>query len=145
MTTLRLRNTAQKTLWECELQGQLSDGRWENSRPMDHWMPWCKAEVVVDPEHVGRDFFVRRDGYCFTERDLLSIIGDRMLEYVRAATGNPAYSEKDMIKDLRDIRKIIKTELAPCVTGVSVPPVPPQPETYGTVRVNWRDVPLYVK
>lgn len=119
--TLRVRNLAQKVLWEEELTGQLSDGRWENSRPMDHWMPWCDATVVIDPENVGRDFWVRRDGYCFTEKDLLSIIGDRMLEAVRVATGNAAYSEKKMLADLRDLRKIIKLQVSAAL------PVPPQP------------------
>lgn len=122
MGTLRVRNLAQKILWEEELTGQLSDGRWENSRPHDHWEPWCDATVVIDPDHVGRDFWVRRDGYCFTERDLLDILADRMLGYVRLATGNDAYAMKDLLKDLRDIRKIIKTQVP---AGL---PVPPQPE-----------------
>ena len=63
---------------------------------------------MVDPENVGRDFYALRDGYCFTEKVLLSIVGERMLESVRAATGDAEYSEKDMLKDLRDLRKIIK-------------------------------------
>lgn len=123
MGTLRLRNLAQKVLWEQELTGQISDGRWENSRPFDHWVAWCDADVVIDPDNVGRDFWVKRDGYCFTEKDLLSIIGDRMLEYVRVATGNRDYSEQDMLKDLRDIRKIIKLQALPNV------PIPPQPQS----------------
>jgi hypothetical protein len=128
MATLRLRNLAQKVLWEHELTGQISDGRWENSGPRDHWMPWCNAEVVVDPDNVGRDFYARRDGYCFTERDLLSIIGDHMLEAVQTLV-DPAYTEKDMLKDLRDIRKIIK------ITVSSDLPVPPQREGR-TVKVT---------
>jgi hypothetical protein len=122
--TLRVRNLAQKVLWEQELTGQLSDGRWENSRPNDHWEPWCDATCVVDPENVGRNFYVKRDGYCFTERELLSIIGERMLEAVRVLTSNPAYSEQDMLTDLRDLRKIIKIKVS-VPTGV---PIPPQPE-----------------
>lgn len=119
---LRVRNLAQKVLWEEELSGQISDGRWENSKPYDHWEYWHRnVEVIVDPEHAGRDFFVRRDGYCFTEKELLEIIGERMVNYVRVATGNPDYSEKDMIKDLRDLRKIIKISVS------SDRPVPPQP------------------
>jgi hypothetical protein len=121
MGTLRLRNIEQKVLWDYELTGQISDGRWENSRPHDHWEPWCNATAVVDPDNVGRDFYAKRDGYCFTERELLSIIGDRMLKAVQVQTDNPAYSEKDMLRDLRDIRKIIKLTVAPGL------PIPPQP------------------
>lgn len=120
--TLRFRNLAQKVLWDQELAGQISDGRWENSRPFEHWIPWCDATTVVDPDNVGRDFHVVREGYCFTEKDLLEVIGERMEEYVRVATGNAAYSRKDLLKDLRDIRAIIKTRVP---RGL---PVPPQPE-----------------
>ncbi len=122
MGTLRVRNLAQKVLWDWELNGQISDGRWENSSPSDHWEYWAKAEVVVDPENVGRDFYARRDGYCFTEKSLLEIIGERMLNAVRSATSNPEYSEKDMITDLRDLRKIIKLHVH------TDRPVPPQPK-----------------
>lgn len=121
--TLRFRNIEQKILWDVELSGQISDGRWENSRPYDHWEYWHRdVEVVVDPDNVGRDFYVRRDGYCFTEKLLLEVVGERMLNAVRSATGNDAYSHNDMLRDLRDIRKIIK---------VTVPrslPVPRQPK-----------------
>lgn len=118
---LRVRNAAQKAMWDEELSGQISDGRWENSRPDGHWVPWCEATVVVDPEHVGRDFDVRRDGYCFTEKELLSIVGERMLGYVRAATGDASYSDKDMLRDLRDLRKILKLRVPP---GLPVPAAP---------------------
>jgi hypothetical protein len=121
--TLRVRNIAQKVLLEDELLGQMSDGRWENSNPMDHWKPWCNATIVVDPENVGRDFYPRRDGYCFTEKDLLEIIGERMLEAVRTATGNPDYTHKNMLADLRDLRKIFKTR------AIDIP-VPPQPASW---------------
>lgn len=106
MGTLNVRNRAQQLLFEGELKGQLSDGRWENSRPDNHWEPWCNATVVVNVENVGRNFYARRDGYCFTEKALLEIIGDRMLELVQAEI--PGYTEKDMLADLRDLRKIIK-------------------------------------
>lgn len=124
MTTLRVRNLAQKILWDDELCGQISDGRWENSSPRDHWEPWGRCEVVIDPDNVGRDFYARRDGYCFTEKELLSIIGERMLESVREATGDASYSEKQMLADLRDLRKIIKVMVA------SSTPVPAQPASW---------------
>jgi hypothetical protein len=123
MGTLRFRNLAQKVLWDQELSGQISDGRWENSKPYDHWEYWHRdVTVVVDPENVGRDFWVKRDGYCFTEKELLETIGERMLEAVQVATGNAEYSEKDMLADLRDMRKIIKLTIPANL------PVPSQPE-----------------
>lgn len=108
--TLAVRNEAQRILFEEELKGQLSDGRWENSSPRDHWVPWCDATVVVDPENVGRDFWVQRDGYNFGEKALLEIIGDRMLGYVQAV--QPDYTWNQMAADLKDLRKVVKTHRA---------------------------------
>lgn len=82
---LAVRNVAQRVLFVHELCGQLSDGHWENSRPSDHWEPWCDAVVIVDPANVGREFHVRRDTYDFTSRDLLDVVGNRMVNYVRLA------------------------------------------------------------
>lgn len=107
-TTLRVRNAAQKILWDDELSGQISDGAWENAMPLDHWKPWCRAEVVVDPANVGRNFYVRKDSYLFTSTSLLEIIGERMIENVVAKTGAP-YTRADLLRDLRDLRTIIKT------------------------------------
>lgn len=158
--TLRVRTEAQKVLWDEELRGQISDGMWENSSPQDHYKQWCAAEIVVDPANVGRDFWVRRMGYRFNDKELLEVIGERMLRSVRVAkvygadkvnalsflyenggkapsylrtqkgaywdavratlagvdfgqvmevaTNEALYSEAEMQKDLRDLRKIIK-------------------------------------
>lgn len=122
--TLRVRNLAQKVLWENELSGQISDGCWENANPQDHWEAWCDATVVVDPDHLGRDFYARRDSYGFNvQSNLLYIdcIRDRMLEYVRVATGDASYDLKALRKDLADLQKIIKLRV-PMNT-----PVPAQP------------------
>lgn len=121
MGTLRVRNLAQKVLWEQELTGQLSDGNWENARPYDHWEPWCDADCVVDPDNVGRDFYAQRDSYGFNRSDLLEIIGERMVEYVRVATGDTSYDSRALRKDLRDLGQIIK------LWALKAPPIPPQP------------------
>jgi hypothetical protein len=107
MTTLNVRNEAQKVLME-ELDGQISDGMWENARPMDHWIVWCDAEVVVDPTNVGRDFYAMKDNYNLTSKDLLDVVGDRMIADVIAKTGKP-YDMKAMLADLRDLKVIFKT------------------------------------
>lgn len=124
MGTLRVRNLAQKVLWEQELSGQISDGHWENASPHDHWEAWCDAKVVVDPENVGRDFWARRESYNFTSKDLLDVVGDRMVEAVRVATGNAEYDMAAMRKDLNDLKTIIKQHVSSSV------PVPKQPRSY---------------
>lgn len=83
--TITFRNDAQAVLWEHEITGQLSDGHWENSRPHDHWMCWCDAEVKVSSEstQLGRDFTARREKYNLASSELLEIVGKRMINYVR--------------------------------------------------------------
>lgn len=120
---LRVRNVAQKVLWEEELSGQISDGHWENSGPNDHWQPWCNATIVVDPDHVGRNFWARRESYNFTAKDLLDVVGERMVEAVRLATGDATYDMTRMRADLNDLKKIIKQHV-PTAT-----PIPAQPKS----------------
>lgn len=78
MGILYLETDIQAALWEYELVGQISDGRWENSQPYEHWKVWASAEIAVDPEEPHRDFFAEKDSYSFTSSDLLSVIGNRM-------------------------------------------------------------------
>lgn len=87
-------NLAQKVLFLAELQGQLSDGHWENARPLDHYKPWCALgwdDVIVtrDADHLGRTFWAQKDNYALGSRDLLEIVGDRMLAKVRLALADP--------------------------------------------------------
>ncbi len=81
---LAVRNVEQQALM-LELDGQISDGFWENAKPNDHYLPWCEAEVVVDPANVGRNFSVRKDNYNFSAKELLDVVGLRMLATVRIA------------------------------------------------------------
>lgn len=83
MGTLAVRSIEQKILFDEELSGQISDGNWENLNVRDHWQAWCDAEVIVDPDNVGRDFTARYDSYNFTDPDLLSVVKERMLVTVR--------------------------------------------------------------
>lgn len=82
---LVVRNVEQAAIW-LELDGQLSDGMWENTRPLDHWKPWCDARVVVG-KNVGRNFSARKDNYNFSSKELLDVVGKRMLGVVRIARG----------------------------------------------------------
>lgn len=155
---LFVRNIEQAALW-LELDGQISDGMWENARPYDHWKVWCNATVRVakGAQSAGRSFYAVKDTYNFTNKELLDVVALRMLSIVRIArsfgievasilehapeteTGNirwdqpwmtkyieriqalgvepemvnaaiagDTYDRKDMMKDLRDLKVIIK-------------------------------------
>lgn len=82
--TVNFRNKNQVTLWNNEILGQLSDGYWENTRPHNHWCVWHSAEAVCDESlPVGRNFFAIKANYNFTAKDLLEIVGQRMINSVR--------------------------------------------------------------
>lgn len=107
--TLALENNIQVILWKGVLRGQISDGAWENCQNSD-WEKWCRAEVVVCPQNVGRDFSVRKDNFGFTRRAyFLDIVGDRMIDLVREKTGNQEFDFKDLLRELRGIKRCIKT------------------------------------
>lgn len=78
----------QAVLFELEIKGQLSDGRWENSLPNNHWKAPCEADVIVRPEQVGRNFSHMR-GYNFGEKILMDCVGERMLRYAKAVIAFP--------------------------------------------------------
>jgi hypothetical protein len=85
MPILAFRNNSQVALFKYELAGQISDGMWENARPYDHYKPWCHCEVIVDPVNVGKDFYAQRESYNFSSRDLLDVVGERMVYKARLA------------------------------------------------------------
>lgn len=100
---LFFRTLDQVVLFEMEIMGQLSDGAWENTRPDDHWQFWsdAKVDVAAYPEQVGRNFFVAKDDYGLTRKDLLEVVGDRMIVYVKLsrAFGREATAEIDHLID----------------------------------------------
>jgi hypothetical protein len=81
--TLTVRTIEQAAAW-LELDGQLSDGFWENARPNNHWQVWTDCKVEVGPE-VGRNFHARKDNYNFAAAELLEVVGNRMLGIIRIA------------------------------------------------------------
>ncbi len=107
--TIRVNTMAQKYLLRDELQGQISDGMWENSGG-EVWRDWSNAKVIVDPRNPGRNFFTRKDNYQLNAKKLLDVVGDSMQENVREQTGNADYDEKAMMKDLADLRRVFKTK-----------------------------------
>ncbi len=79
-------NRAQYNMYVGEMQGQISDGHWENRNPHDHWVPWCNIdEIVIDPDNPGIETgippYVRN--YKMDNLELLEAIGGRlMFKYV---------------------------------------------------------------
>lgn len=138
---LRVRNLAQ-AIHMTEIDGQLSDGNWENARPENHWRPWCDAIVVVDPENVGRNFYARKTSYRLNDKDLLDVVGPRMLAECYAA-GLVDYTRADLVRDLIDLRKIFKTDSP---RGLDAPDAPTyeerrweqRPKLNGGAR-GWQD------
>jgi len=155
---LVVRNIEQAAAW-LELDGQISDGHWENASPNDHWKPWCHAKVLVAAggQQLGRNFVARKVNYNFTSSELLEVVGLRMLGIVRiaralgmkaatlhehdvdtdgtveypkhvgefwdkvrdridstglaklqAAVADESYTMKDLLRDLRDLKKIVR-------------------------------------
>lgn len=82
--TLTVRTLEQAALFDLELKGQISDGMWEDARPGNHYEVWCGADVVVGDE-VGCNFRARKTNYQFDSPELISIVGTRMILYVKLA------------------------------------------------------------
>lgn len=81
---IKFANPEQVILYEMELKGQISDGHWENSGPRDHWHDMCDAEARCDGDgETGVFGFRPRRKYGFASASLLSVVGTRMLNYVR--------------------------------------------------------------
>jgi hypothetical protein len=83
--TLNFRTEDQKVLFDHEIRGQLSDGYWENTRPHRHHSVWCRAETRVDPANIGRDFWAPKCNYNLVNKDLLDVVGNRMIAFVKIA------------------------------------------------------------
>lgn len=115
MPHLNVRNRAQQVLFEKELKGQISDGMWENTRPDDHWQVWSGATIRVaeSAETLGRNFYAQKDNYNFTSRDLLDVVGDRMIEYVRTELDWPVYDMAMLKADLADLKQIVRIQRRP--------------------------------
>jgi hypothetical protein len=86
-------NRNQVILYECELKGQISDGQWENSYPHDHFESMCDAIAKVGSP-LGPSFYPRRR-YNFASPSLLSVVGERMIYYVKLYNAFPSLSFDD--------------------------------------------------
>lgn len=70
-TKLVLSNIEQKVIFFGELQGQISDGNWENATPHGHyeyWMlAWDEVEVNPDLSKCGRKFWCPKSAYMLSK------------------------------------------------------------------------------
>lgn len=99
---LVFRNYVQQVLFEVELMGQISDGKWENVKPENHWRYWLHTNIDYDEtgENIGRNFYAPKDNYNFNATDLLDVVGDRM---IRAANLAFMGYSIDVIDQLYDV------------------------------------------
>ena len=119
---ITFRNFTQKCLWDNEISGQLSDGKWENSGVDEIF--WTAKSKVGTP---GVSFKTwKRANFNFASSDLIDIVGDRMLLVAKASKittnekiigaaeyleGIKSQEEFDKINDYREkyLKNFIKT------------------------------------
>jgi len=83
--TITFTSLTQFINWEFEITGQLSDGRWENSRPFDHWKFWCSLTANFDESLeegicIKNDYhYISRKNYNLASKELLDVVGSRMV------------------------------------------------------------------
>lgn len=68
-------------LYEFEIEGQISDGAWENSSHTEDW--WRDVEIIVDGTVGHTNRYVRRNSFGISR--LKQYIGDRMIAKVQAS------------------------------------------------------------
>ena len=101
MNTLYVRTPAQKAIFEQELQGQLSDGNWENDQT-DSRLWDC--EVVVSNDQIGPSFKPKYP-VNFNDDVILEVVSDRMIEYAQKV--DPSYDMEKLVKDLDELTVIV--------------------------------------
>jgi hypothetical protein len=107
MKKLVLENAQQVAIWS-EMDGQLSDGHWENLRPHDHWKQWYDAEVSIGSP-VGKNFYPVREQYDMLNKDLLDAVGYRMLQRARLVHAYGIWDERwDCLFDLNGELRLIE-------------------------------------
>lgn len=104
--TMYLTTDTAVAIWHAEVQGQLSDGYWENTRPLTHWKFWCHTTAKVDPSSVPHVIVNKNaHGYCYKKNynivglmnikfdDGTYVLRDRMLKYGRMAKAATALAD----------------------------------------------------
>lgn len=66
-TTIHFENASAMCLYFMEMEGQLSDGKYENSRPYDHWKWLCNVNNAVVDGTFGLENTSYERGLCFSK------------------------------------------------------------------------------
>lgn len=95
MPKIHLKSKEAAALWKHEIQGQLSDGAWENSKPRDHWHFWSRCEPVVDGKVGFSGGYPVRRNYDLSVLTKNEIVRDRMIAMINAVKNgkNPMLAE----------------------------------------------------
>ena len=82
MKSLTVKNIEQKIIFCCEMQGQISDGQWENAKPNNHYEVWSslkwddvKIDDIIGTHEISH---WEKRNYNFSKRELLEIVGDQI-------------------------------------------------------------------
>lgn len=110
MPKIHLKSKEAAALWKHEIQGQLSDGAWENSKPRDHWHFWSRCEPVVDGKIGFSGGYPIRQNYDLSVLTKNEVVRDRMIAMINAVKHgkNPMLAEylvSDMWLELIKSRK----------------------------------------
>lgn len=94
------KNRIQKVLFDCELCGQISDGKWENSSPRRHYVDITSAETFFDADESkqGTYGFSPKRSYNFADKELFDIVGERMINYVKVSILFPEINNPEVIR-----------------------------------------------
>jgi len=110
---LHVESPVQKALFLQELSGQISDGYWEDARPIDHYQYWSLSfdQVIVDGT-LSHNFYAPRK-YNFLASDLLGIVGDRMLFYAKMTILFPDVAfallqKHNMPDDVEELQNVVR-------------------------------------
>jgi hypothetical protein len=112
-----------RALFTGEIQGQLSDGAWENATPYNHWQFWCNLETAVGDKfefHHGDIYWpayktmpVKRTAYNLTTLTDPSIVdlSERMRVLYIAAENDLSISTFDGDYFIRNDRVLTADEV----------------------------------
>lgn len=126
--TITFESITQAAIFELEMKGQISDGKWENDAG-SNYKTWCDAEVKVGDE-LGRTFYVSKN-LGFGSKELFDWVGDRMCHYGRMALlADMLFPELSLAKKLK-----VASVLEDCVWSKTGPD--------GEDMPAWKGLPKY--
>lgn len=74
-----------RAIWIGEILGQLSDGAWENTHPLDHWRFWHSLDCVVGPETKVVACVPSNQKKNYDLNRLIDVVGRRMIQQAKGA------------------------------------------------------------